>query len=307
MAYWWVNQNQTYAHEYGGGYMWSPKTRADGARNQFYANMMLVEPGDIVFSYSKTRIQAIGVAQSAAYTADKPKIFGQTGGNWNTDGWMVDVHYESLDSPIRPKDFMDSIGPLLPVKYSPLQKTGDGIQSVYLAAVPDALGVVLMQLTNAPELKAPVWDLSQLAFNEDEQSVIADRTLQETEKATLVLARRGQGEFRARVKLLERECRVTHVAAAELLIASHIKPWKLSDNQEKLDGNNGLFLSPHIDKLFDKGFITFTHNGKMLVSPVLSPEVLSYWAIDPQQNYGRFNSDQAYFLQHHNDSTFKAA
>jgi hypothetical protein len=31
------------------------------------------------------------------------------------------------------------------------------------------------------------------------------------------------------------------------LVASHIKPWRLSDNSERLDGNNSLLLSPHVD------------------------------------------------------------
>ena len=307
MAYWWVNQNQTYQHEVPGGYMWSPKTKANGARNQYYANMMLVQPGDIVFSYAGTRIRAVGVAVSGAYSSPKPRVFGAAGSNWSQDGWRVDVHYEEVDSPIRPKDFMPQIAPLLPTKYSPLQRNGDGIQSVYLAAVPDELGSLLVQLTRAPKLQIPAVVLDDIAFDDVEQEFISNATLPETEKATMVLARRGQGEFRSRVQLVEKACRVTQVSSSELLIASHIKPWRLSDNQEKLDGNNGLFLSPHVDKLFDKGLISFTRKGKMLVSPQLSPEVLEYWAINPSTNYGRFNADQSYFLEHHNTQEFKAA
>ena len=308
MAYWWVNQNQTYEHEFGGGYMWSPKTKANGSRNQFYANMLLVRPGDVIFSYAGTRIKAVGVAMSGGYSSPKPRVFGETGNYWSEDGWRVDVQYEKVETPIRPKDFIDSIAPLLPSKYSPLQQSGDGIQSVYLAAVPDELGALLVELTNAPQIEIPSYDLNQIAFVPEEQDFIAKASsLAETEKATLVLARRGQGEFRSRVRLLEKECRVTHVSAADLLVASHIKPWRLSDNQEKLDGNNGLFLSPHVDKLFDRGLITFTKNGEMLTSPQLPFEVLDYWAIDPTKNYGRFNADQAYFLEHHNQHEFKAA
>ena len=307
MAYWWVNQNQTYQHEVAGGYLWSPKTRADGAKNQYYANMLLVQPGDIVFSYSGTRIKAVGVAISGGYSSAKPRVFGGRGSYWSNDGWRVDVHFEEVTNPIRPKDFIGLIQPLLPGKYSPLQKSGDGIQNVYLAAIPDELGRLLIDLSQAPEIQIPTLKLDDIAFDPEEQGFIADANLKETEKATLVLARRGQGEFRSRVKLIERQCRVTGVSAADLLVASHIKPWKVSDNQEKLDGNNGLFLSPHIDKLFDRGFISFEPTGKMLVSPKLDPEVLEYWGIDPKKNYGRFNADQAYFLKHHNVLEFQAA
>jgi hypothetical protein len=89
---------------------------------------------------------------------------------------------------------------------------------------------------------------------------------------------------------------VTGLKSDKFLIASHIKPWKNSDNAERVDGNNGLFLSPHVDKLFDNGFISFSRAGEMLVSPQLPLDVLNKWSIDPRKNYGRFNGDQAYFL-----------
>jgi putative restriction endonuclease len=54
MRYWWVNQNQTYEFEVPGGFLWSPKTRSDGARNPFYEVMSEVKPGDFVFSFCDT-------------------------------------------------------------------------------------------------------------------------------------------------------------------------------------------------------------------------------------------------------------
>ena len=59
MRYWWVNQNQTYRHEVSGGYLWSPKRNAKGARNPFYESMREVAPGDLVFSFVNTRIPAV--------------------------------------------------------------------------------------------------------------------------------------------------------------------------------------------------------------------------------------------------------
>jgi hypothetical protein len=201
---------------------------------------------------------------------------------------------------------MKLISPLLPEKYSPLQQSGDGLQGVYLASIPDELGNLLIALSGDPEISAPVVDLSQLAFNEEEQELISQTSLEETEKASLVMSRRGQGLFRRRVKLIEQKCRVTGVHSEKLLTASHIKPWKTSDNTERLDGNNGLFLSPHVDRLFDSGFITFTAVGEMLVSPLLDEEVLNKWHIDPNKRYGKFNSEQAFFLEFHNTQTFRA-
>lgn len=306
MAYWWVNQNQTYDHEVGGGYLWSPKRNANGARNQFYENMTLVKPGDIVFSYCNTFIRAIGVATGVAQSISKPIVFGSAGTNWSDDGWFVPVEFSRVEKPIRPKEHMHLISELLPEKYSPLQQSGNGIQSVYLASISDEFGNLLMSLSSADVPSIPVHDLSELSFSPEEQEIVAEKNLEETVKATLVMARRGQGLFRSRVQAIESECRVTGVNAEKFLIASHIKPWKNSDNTERLDGNNGLFLSPHIDRLFDGGFISFTNKGEMLVSPQLDSNVLNQWSINPRRKYGTFNSEQSYFLDYHSKELFKA-
>jgi hypothetical protein len=133
MRHWWVNQNQTYAHEVGGGFLWSPKVNKNGARNQFYDNMREVLPGDVVFSFCDTLIKAVGVAQGNAKSAGKPTAFGHAGANWGDEGWLVPVKFTELKSPIRPKDHIDVLAPTLPQKYSPLRSNGDGLQSVYLA------------------------------------------------------------------------------------------------------------------------------------------------------------------------------
>lgn len=123
MRYWWVNQNQTYRYEVPGGFLWSPKTRADGARNYFYDSMTEVQPGDMIFSYSGTLIMAVGVAQRSAYSAPKPD-FDSAGENWSNVGWYLETEFSELASPIRPKEFMDQIRPHLAEKYAPLQENG---------------------------------------------------------------------------------------------------------------------------------------------------------------------------------------
>jgi len=123
MAYWWVNQNQTHHQEIEGGYMWSPKTKKNGARNTFYDNMTQVKPGDIVFSFFGSRIPYLGVITSHGYSRPKPD-FGSAGDAWDQDGWMVNVDYRPVRNKIRPKDYIDQIRPYLPDRYSPLQKTG---------------------------------------------------------------------------------------------------------------------------------------------------------------------------------------
>ncbi len=137
MRYWWVNQNQTFRHEIEGGYLWSPKRNANGARNPFYEAMREVAPGDLIFSFMDTRILAIGIAQSYCWESPKPLEFGTAGEYWENIGWRVKVDFTKLANKIRPKDHIDILRPLLPQKYSPLQPNGNGLQSVYLTAVPE--------------------------------------------------------------------------------------------------------------------------------------------------------------------------
>jgi len=125
------------------------------------------------------------------------------------------------------------------------------------------------------------------------------------EKIQLTKSRRGQGIFKANVRLVEDHCRITGVTNIKHLRASHIKPWSLSDNDEKLDGNNGLLLSPHVDHLFDRGFISFTPHGKLLVSNELNKSVLEKWSISPDQNVGTFSAKQIDYLEFHLDSIFQ--
>jgi len=201
---------------------------------------------------------------------------------------------------------MELLGPLLPEKYSPIQPNGVGNQQ-YLFPVPEPMAFALLELLRNPSLPAPedlLPALDPLLLTQGDREILTEGSASATEKQALVLARRGQGLFRNRVRAFEPRCRVTGVSSDKLLIASHIKPWKTANNEERLDGNNGLFLSPHIDKLFDSGFITFTSRGAMKVSESLDSDVLPKWKIDPHRNIGLFTSDQSYFLRHHEENVF---
>jgi hypothetical protein len=135
LRYWWVNQNQTYRHEIAGGYLWSPKRKANDARNHYYECMREVAVGDVAFSFVGTKILAIDVAQSYCFECPKPLEFGTAGMNWENIGWKVRVNFVQFQNQVRPKDHMGILASLLPTKYSPLRPNGDGLQNVYLAEV----------------------------------------------------------------------------------------------------------------------------------------------------------------------------
>jgi putative restriction endonuclease len=110
----------------------------------------------------------------------------------------------------------------------------------------------------------------------------------------LTRARKGQGLFKDRVSQIEQKCRITGVENPVHLIASHCKPWRDSTNEERLDGENGLLLTPSIDHLFDRGFISFENNGTLVISPVAHKPSLQRMGIDTLQivNVGLFTSGQ---------------
>ena len=141
---------------------------------------------------------------------------------------------------------------------------------------------------------------------DQEQKAVEGRTdIGPTQKAQLVQSRRGQGIFKANVRLNETKCRVTGLSDPRFLIASHIKPWSQCSDREKLDGCNGLLLSPHIDRLFDKGWISFTDQGDILFSTKIGASVLDLWGLARSQNVGRFSPEQSVYLEFHRNSVFR--
>jgi hypothetical protein len=307
VAYWWVNHKQTRDHEIRGDYLWSPKRNANGARNQSYDNMILAKPGDFVFSYAHGRLGAIGRVTSPAYSSPKPEEFGTVGDYWSNEGWLLDVRFAQVAKPIRPRDHIDAMGPLLPTHHSPIQANGNGNQGIYLAAISDALGMLLMTLLRGHEIR----DLDSHAeyliertpdpeILDDIHHVESDASITETQRIQLSKARVGQGLFRKRVILFDEGfCRVTGVTDQRLLIASHIKPWRTANNGERLNGHNGILLSPHVDALFDEHLITFEDDGRIRTHSSLSMEVLDRWNIDPTKKVEKFRKEQLEFLAHH--------
>src|SRR4051812_28002501 len=107
--YWWVNHSRTFAQEVGGNYIWSPKADRDGKRNRAYDFMTELKPGDVVFSYAKKMIRAVGFAQAPCYFYPRPEEFGKAGEAWDEFGWRVDVQFQKLDAPFSPRTKLDKL------------------------------------------------------------------------------------------------------------------------------------------------------------------------------------------------------
>jgi len=308
MKFWWVNHKQTARKELDGGYIWSPKINKDNSFNQTYENLKYAAVGDIIFSYANVQIKAVGIIEATYIESDVPNEFGQTGERWNKDGYLVKVFWLPLIRPLSPKSVIGDIQSLLPTKYSPLQQNGNGNQKCYLAGISDELGELLLGLlsrTNEQTVDG-LYDIQTTLANEAEQQEITNAPILQAEKTQLIKARIGQGIYRDRLLKIEHQCRITGVTDTKFLIASHIKPWRLSDNLEKLDGHNGLLLSPHVDALFDKGWMSFKDNGEVIwAAAKITDPTVAYWRLT-QTHGGNFNKDQRLYLDFHRDVVFNA-
>lgn len=284
--------------------------------------MREASPGDLVFSFVDTKIPAIGIVQSYCFESPKPVEFGSAGQNWEDVGWKVNVRFTRLLNEIRPKDHMGLLRSVLPTRYSPLQQNGNGIQSIYLTEAPEPFAEVLGAIIGAefeairstmarqkPMIPMQVGDDLDVWEHRLEKTVEDDPKIPETDREAIIRARRGQGLFKERVRRIETMCRITKVENPIHLVASHCKPWRDSTNEERLNGENGLLLTPSIDHLFDRGFIGFEDAGTLIISPVAHRPSLQRMGIDTENvmNVGGFTEGQRGFLDFHRNSVLLRA
>ena len=196
-----------------------------------------------------------------------------------------------------------------------------GKQNMYLTALTDGFAHALADLIGhearvvirgayAHDAEDAVVGVGQVAWEEHQIATInEDHKLPETTRQAIIQARRGQGLFKKRVAAIEARCRLTGVDRIEHLRASHCKPWREADNQERLDGENGLLLTPDADHLFDAGFLSFEDNGDVLVSPVAHLTSMKRMGLDPADfgNVGHFSAGQRRYLSFHRESVFLEA
>jgi len=139
-----------------------------------------------------------------------------------------------------------------------------------------------------------------------EGTILESKHLTVTEKQMLIKSRIGQGIFRdSLLKKYEGKCVVTGIDKMRLLIASHIKPWAICDNEERIDTENGLLLCPNMDRLFDYGLITFTDEGKMNISSFVGEQNIERLHISKDMVVNLKASKRLLkYLEYHRDTLF---
>jgi predicted restriction endonuclease len=143
-------------------------------------------------------------------------------------------------------------------------------------------------------------------IRQEEKKIEQDTHITTERKEQLVQARNGQGDYRKRLLEEKSECFITRVNDERLLIASHIKPWSISDETEKIDHYNGLALTPTYDRMFDQGFISFNDDGTIIISPYISPLNIKKLNLVPARKYEIPNIEhRKKYLVYHRTNIFK--
>jgi hypothetical protein len=153
--------------------------------------------------------------------------------------------------------------------------------------------------------RSGIWELREVRPNEsglreDLNTIEQQQNLDPTTKKALVDARLGQGKFRSGVlQLWDNCCSVTGSMIQVAIRASHIKPWRVSSDAERLDPNNGLPLIASLDALFDAGLISFDSFGSLIVSSKMDTTERGIFGIGKTSLRKKLTAKTAKYLAHH--------
>lgn len=157
--------------------------------------------------------------------------------------------------------------------------------------------------SNSKEIKYSRKKLEDKVIEEIKNNTSIDST----EKISIIKSRKGQGKFRSNTLRIMPRCPFTNISLTSLLRASHIMPWaKCETNDQRLDGYNGLSLTPTYDVLFDSGLISFNNDGSLLISDRLSKDVVSSLNLTKGKVYNIENKSgkKDSYLEYHRNYVF---
>ncbi len=295
MAFFWVNLGKSYKEVAAQSFLWAPAyvvgNNGKEKTSAGWEPVKEVKTGDVIFCNRAENIIYVAVARNDAYPALRPatRPFNQRN---NNHGFQIDVDLTVLTPAVSVKGFKLALIAIHNHECSPalFTKIG-GIAQQYMVRIP--LGAGALILRHLGEAEANICHQVTLCKK--------GRLKQGGTRETVSQARVGQGQFRDDVlRLWQYTCPVTGLNKPELLTASHIVPWSLSDEREKIDPNNGFPFSPAIDKLFDRGYVSFDDYGHLLIkTSVLNTQDLGRLGIAPNATIRALNAEQKAYLARH--------
>ncbi len=295
MAFYWVNVGKTIKEVQSGNFLWAPEASPSEAgaamRREHWENVAKVKAGDVIFCYHEKKITDIAIATRDAYSAERPAT--RSFSEWGNTGNRVDVELRELKTPIHRDDIASDFISLYQQRSVPNLFNREGrINQIYMARLlPDAAAYLLERAHLIEEFEAKLVDQEP-----------GKRKLTETTREAIVKARVGQGLFRAELlRVWNSQCSLTGLSNPDLLIASHIHAWTLSNNEQRIDVDNGLLLAPHIDRLFDRGLISFDDHGGLLISTSLAQKDRELLALNRYTKLRHISAENREYMKLHRD------
>ena len=294
MASWWVTQGRdSFEVAQKERALYSILEDKRGRQSITRKAILDIRPGDLIISYHKGVLRAVSFAMSLPYRVPLPPAWKGKNSPYK-NRYRVDLQY-TLTTPIPFKDIREDLYPLLKDAASPPVGSDKRVgQSSYIHELPPKAAQLLLDRMGA-ECDSPI------------DQAIRNTTSDTVEREALVKSRVGQGPYRQRLlQYWKDRCAVTGVTEANLLEAGHIKPWRDSNNKEKLDFYNGLPLTPTLSKLFDKGYITFDEKGRLHMASTLDQATCTKLGLSRALRLSqKLNKKHLPYLRYHQRAIFQ--
>lgn len=310
MNFWLVNQKQTAKHKGNERYLWCPKNQVGKRIHPYYENMRRIKPGDIILAHFDGGIQGYGTALTYSYSYPRPPHYDK---RWYHMGWRCEVWFEPFERAIPTKPLADELVPLaLPKEAKALDHNGECHEGAYLSKIaPEFVELIAHKarhkvlLDSRRTSKASNYSaLASMDYKCGLLEVMQEKWIElDNDPDTiqrLLQARYGTGFFRKEVVKVEKRCRITNELYSHSLNACHIKPWRESSDEERLDGSNGLILAPNAFFMFKYGLFSFHNDGTLLRSRLVNNEpLLNNSLLDNMPQEREFSNKQQQFLNYH--------
>jgi len=296
MSFYWVNIGKSYKEVKDFNFLWAPAYAIgkNGKKkiNAGWEPVKEVKAGDVIFCNRDQNIIYVAVARKAAYPDKRPETRAFV--EWEEEGFRIDVDLTFVSPSVHISEFRDALIAIHNKACTPALFDRNGkVSQQYMVQIPPGAGALILSFIGDAE--ADVCD----HVTERKKG----RLTQGGTREVSAQARVGQGQFRDEVLALwKNSCPVTGLSNKELLTASHIVKWSLSNETEKIDPNNGFPLSPALDKLFDRGYVSFNDRGELLInSDAVSERDLQCLGVAPNARIKGLNSQQKSYLARHRE------
>jgi len=292
----WVNQGNSFEEARRAKCLWAPERNADGTMLNHWETMNELEPGDVVFTYSKSKLRGYAVIRSKAVNSERPYRShnpyqpGQGGRLAICEFNELPVGALSIDTIVANQ----ALRVELKGGQNAVLTSDDEVAQKYLCPLSDLAASELRTLAGMSAASGRIKKI---------------RALKPTQALALVNARVGQGQFR--IDLLHSfngQCAMTGLSVTQLIRASHIRPWcECESDEQKLDPHNGLLLAAGVDAAFDCGLITFNDDGSLVVSKALEITDLVRLGIPASGSLhiSHLSQERKAYLKYHREQVFE--